>query len=98
MVDSTVAYNEVASGGDGGGLDVVGGTATLDNTIVALNTSEATADDVAGALASASAYNLIGTGGSGGLAEGADGNLLGVANPGLGTLADNGGATETIAC
>ena len=41
--------------------------------------------------------NLIGTGGSGGLTNGSNGNLVGVADPGLGTLADNGGPTQTIA-
>ena len=85
----------------GGGLDVYGGTATLDNTIVALNTagtgSTASASDIAGTVSSASAYNLIGTGGSGGLVNGVNGNQVGVANPGLGTLADNGGPTQTIA-
>ncbi len=101
LANSTIAYNDVASGGAGGGLDVIAGTATLDNTIVALNTnrtgSGATADDIAGAVSSTSAYNLIGTGGSGGLTNGNNGNLVGVANPGLGPLANNGGPTETIA-
>ena len=66
-MNSTVADNDVASSGTGGGLDVIAGTATLDNTIVALNTSgigsSAPADDIAGAVSMASAYNLIGTGG-----------------------------------
>ena len=44
-----------------------------------------------------SAYNLIGTGGSGGLINGVNGNQVGVANPGLDALADNGGPTQTIA-
>src|SRR5262249_17483188 len=43
------------------------------------------------------ANNLIGTGGSGGLVNGVDGNQVGVADPGLSTLADNGGPTQTIA-
>ncbi len=81
--------------------DVVAGTVTLDNTIVALNTngtrSGAPADDIAGSVSSASAFNLIGTGGSGGLTSGTGGNQVGVVNPGLGTLADNGGPTQTIA-
>ena len=34
---------------------------------------------------------------SGGLKNGVKGNLVGVANPRLGTLADNGGPTRTIA-
>ena len=50
-------------------------------------------------ISSASAYNLIGTGGSGGLANGIDGNMVGVANPGArrSGLANNGGPTQTIA-
>ncbi len=35
VVNCTVAYNNVASGGTGGGLDGLAGTVTLDNTIVA---------------------------------------------------------------
>ena len=101
VVNSTVADNNVASGGLGGGLDSIAGTATLDNTIVALNTSgtgsSAPADDIAGTVSSASAYNLVGTGGSGGLSNGYNGDLVGVVNPGLGTLADDGGPTPTIA-
>ncbi len=100
-VNSTIAYNNVASGGTGGGLDGLAGTVTIDNTIVALNTngtgSGAPADDIAGTVASASAFNLIGTGGAGGLSNGTNGNKVGVADPGLGTLANNGGPTETIA-
>jgi hypothetical protein len=41
--------------------------------------------------------NLIGTGGAGGLINGTNGNLVGVADPGLATLADYGGPTQTIA-
>ena len=46
--------------------------------------------------ASRAAYNLIGNGGSGGLVNGVNGNLVGVYNPGLGTLGNYGGPTETI--
>jgi hypothetical protein len=96
-VNVTVTSNSIASGGTGGGLDVNSGTVTLDNSIVALNTSAAAASDIAGTVAVASAFNLIGKGGSGGLSNGVNGNQVGVANPGLGTLANNGGPTETIA-
>ena len=41
-------------------------------------------------------YNLIGTVGSGGLVNGANGNIVGVANPDLGPLGNYGGPTETI--
>ena len=99
-MNTTIADNDVASGGSGGGLDVAG-TATLDNTIVALNTngtgSGAPADDIVGTVASTAPFNLIGTGGAGGLTNGTNGNQVGVANPGLGTLANDGGPTQTIA-
>jgi hypothetical protein len=110
-VNCTIAYNVATSGsGSGAGLDVGDGTATLENTIVALNTDGAgggaPADDIAlhwlldsvtGTISSASAYNLFGTGGAGGLINGINGNQDGVADPGLGALADNGGPTQTIA-
>ncbi len=103
LINSTVADNGVADGGLGGGLDVSTGTATLDNTIVALNVTgsggSGSASDIAGTVASDSAYNLIGVGGSGGLADGINGNQVGVANPGLDPngLQNNGGPTQTIA-
>ncbi len=96
-INSAIAYDDVASGGTGGGLDVVAGSVTMDNTIVTLNTnwtaSGAPADDIAGTVSSASPFNLIGIGGSGGLTDGTNGNQVGVADAGLGTLADNGGPT-----
>jgi hypothetical protein len=74
------------------------GDVFLANTIVALNTAGGSAaSDVSGTVDPASLYNLIGTGGSGGLIDGNIGNLVGVADPRLGTLADNGGPTKTIA-
>ncbi len=96
-VNDTIAGNSVAGGsGSGGGLDFIsgGGTATLDNTIVAQNTDATGADDIDGTVTGS--YNLVGTGGSGGLTD-SNGNQLGVANPGLGVLGNNGGPTETIA-
>ena len=50
-------------------------------------------------MSSTSAYNLIGTGGSGGLVNGTNGNQVGVADPGLDPngLQNNGGPTQTIA-
>ncbi len=104
VTNSTIAYNEADFGG---GLAVIEGTATLYNTIVALNTGSgngAPADDISvfdsfGTVSSASAYNLIGTGGSGGLTNGVNGNQVGVADPGLDPrgLQNNGGPTQTIA-
>jgi hypothetical protein len=106
--DTTIAYN--MGGKLGGGLyDEPGAATTLDNTIVALNSfsfdaigNEVNFDPLydydigGGLLSSASAYNLIGTGGSGGLTNGINGNQVGVANPGLARLANNGGPTQTI--
>ena len=95
VVNSTIADNSVTSGGSGGGLDLDGGTATLNNTIVALNTegtgSGATPDDISGTVSATSGYNLIGTGGSGGLANGDNGNQVGVADPGLTASATTAG-------
>jgi hypothetical protein len=73
---------------------------TLNNTIVAGNfngASGTTPDDIAGTVNSASAYNLIGTGGSGGLQNGVSSNQVGVADPGLAPLGDFGGPTQTMA-
>jgi hypothetical protein len=104
VTNSTIAYN-VGNGAEAIGLAVLnGGTSTLDNTIVALNTngtgSGAKASDIGldngGTVSTSSAHNLIGTGGSGGLVNGINGNQVGVANPGLGTLANNGGPTQTV--
>ena len=92
--------------GFGGGIDITDGTATLNNTIIALNTDGTTSNappdnlylDGNGTVSMASANNLIGAGGgNSGLTNGSNGNQVGVANPGLGTLASNGGPTETIA-
>ncbi|MGO9813478.1 MAG: choice-of-anchor Q domain-containing protein [Isosphaeraceae bacterium] len=103
-VNDTIAHNTIVSGGAGGGLYAWGGAATLDNTIVAVNTqgtgSDALASDiylVYGTVSSSSSYNVIGTGGSGGLTNGVNANQVGEADPGLGLLADNGGPTQTIA-
>ena len=103
LVNSTVADN-FTEGLSGGGLYVEGGTATLDNTIVASNTSQngvnqpADPNDIAGSVSPDSAYNLIGTGGSGGLTGGANHNQVGVADPGLCSAGQlQLGPTQTIA-
>jgi hypothetical protein len=105
IINSTIAYNK---GSQGGGLDIAyGGTAALYNSIVALNTNGGiTPNDISidgetipntGTVSSSSEFNLIGTGGSGGLLDGVKANQVGVANPGLAALADNGGPTQTVA-
>ncbi len=109
-VNCTIAYNTEPSTGAGlgGGIDITQGSATLNNTIIALDTDGtgpgASPDnlclDGGGTVSSASAHNLIGTGGgnSGLTNGGSNDNQVGVANPGLDTgLANNGGPTQTIA-
>jgi predicted outer membrane repeat protein len=103
LTNCTITANTVtgtASSTLGSGI-YAGRAITLRNTIVAGNfrgpSSGPLADDIAGTLASASSYNFIGTGGGGGLTAGVNGNQVGVANAGLGTLGNNGGPTLTIA-
>ncbi len=100
-VNVTIAGNAVSAAGGGGGLASTTATTTLDNTIVAQNSQHVgilfSPDDIAGTVSLSSADNLIGIGGSGGLTGGTNGNQVGVASPGLGTLAPNGGPTDTIA-
>ena len=91
LTNCTVSGNYAPQGG---GLYVYsrfGGTTTLSNTIVA---GQSTGGDIAGSVSGGN--NLIGTGGSGGLSDGQDGNLVGVADPGLAPLGNYGGSTLTM--
>jgi hypothetical protein len=92
--------------GTGGGIYNNNSAPLLRNTIVAGNFKgsgadvPATADDIQGTgpVDSNSAYNLIGTGGAGGLTAGSPNfNQVNVSNPGLGPLQNNGGPTQTHA-
>ena len=95
------ADNDNNAAGTGGGVFHGSGTTTLRNTIVAGNVNEDgasdAADDISGTVDPASSFNLIGTGGAGGLTNGVNSNQVGVASPGLGPLAANGGTTQTHA-
>jgi VCBS repeat-containing protein len=96
--DTTIAGNP--SLGGGGALAVAAGTAILANTIVAGNVTSpgGSPSDVTGALDLGSSFNLIGgAASSGGLVNGVNGNIVGVANPGLAPLGDYGGPTRTVA-
>jgi hypothetical protein len=103
LTSVTVTGN--VTGDEGGAINTVSesgslGTMRLDNTIVAGNFLGMTcgpASDIVGTLDPNSSYNLIGTGGSGGLFSGVNNNLVGVSDPGLEPLADNGGPTQTCA-
>jgi hypothetical protein len=104
VINSTFTNNTADSDnnslGDGGGMRAHAGTVTLKNTIVAGNFNEDgasdAADDISGTVDAASSFNLIGTG-AGGLTNGVNNNQVGVASPGLGPLASNGGPTQTHA-
>jgi hypothetical protein len=65
------------------------GKTVLTNTIVSGS------DSIQGAVSGSN--NLIGAGGSGGLIDGVDGNIVGVANPGLAPLGNYGGTSQTMA-
>ena len=98
--DCTVSGNAGTSTSTGsvGGI-YISGTATLNNTIVAGNTNPAGASDIGGPGTVSGSNNLIGTGGSGGLSNGPNGNIVltSLTNLGLAPLANNGGPTQTMA-
>ena len=75
------------------------GTIALNDTIVAGNTLNGTATDIGGPDTSDvnGSNNLIGTGGPGGMVNGQNGNLVGVADPLLASLSNYGGPTQTVA-
>jgi Bacterial Ig-like domain (group 3) len=100
ITNSTISRN--SANGIGGGIYTTGsGTVTvkLSNTIVAGNTKSngTTPDDINGTVDGTSSFNLIGTGGSGGLTNGVNNNQVGVANALLASLANYGGPTQTHA-
>jgi predicted outer membrane repeat protein len=84
LTSLTISLNNSANGG---GLAVTAGSVLLHNCIVAgnLDDTSTAASDIAGTLSASSSYNLIGTGGSGGLSDGSNHNHVGVADPGLTT-------------
>ncbi len=102
LIGCTVAGN---SASDGAGVYNPTGTLSLTDTIIAGNTAPAggAASDVGGTGASgvSGSYNLIGDGGSGGISNGVNGDI--VLTPqtegsvGLSSLGNYGGPTETIA-
>ena len=95
LVNCTIAGNTATT--SVGGLTSSGAYDTLINTIVAANTNTKGASDIGGTDTIWGSNDLIGTGGSGGLVNGVNGNIVGVANPGLAPLGNYGGPTETMA-
>ena len=104
-ITNNTADNDNNNLGAGGGFSQGGTTTvTLRNTIVAgnFNSTAATRDDISGAVVNTSSYNLIGDGtGMSGLTNGTNNNQVGSGaspiNPLLGSLASNGGSTQTHA-
>jgi predicted outer membrane repeat protein len=100
--DSTLSGNRAGIGDSGNGGAIDAGDGTLNGCIVAGNFNGAspstTPDDIDAQFANSS-DNLIGTGGSGGITNGVNGNQVGVslANVGLAPLGNYGGPTQTFA-
>ena len=95
----TASGNEGAIGG-GAIFNYAGSETRLINTIVAGNRRPGNdPSEISGPqpVTADSAYNLIGTGEAVGLTNGINNNLVGVADPRLGPLTDNGGRTPTMA-
>ncbi len=107
VTSSTIANNNVEDGSpdSGGGLLTSVSTVLLSDTIVAGNSFGLTPfiviDDIAGSavVSSSSSYNLIGNGGSDGITNGQNGNIVLTSLVGLGlsALGNYGGPTQTIA-
>ncbi len=105
VTNCTISGNKLHQAGGGGdppfgGGVYNGGTATLTDTIVAGNTGlSSAASDIYGTVTGYSIYNLIGTGGSGGLNNGQNGNIIlpSLTRLGLAPLAFYGGPTRTMA-
>jgi CSLREA domain-containing protein len=98
LESTTVAHNGTSTSGGGGGLHNGGGSAAFTNTILANNTAPfgqvAVESDCAGALSS-NGYNIVGPDGA--LSCSLTGSGVTYADPALGPLQDNGGATPTYA-
>jgi CSLREA domain-containing protein len=110
LTNVTITNNRADSDGNGtgsgGGVYVTASRLALNNTIVAANfkgPSPSTVPDDMGGLGNAkvdadrSFNNLVGPGGGGGLSDGVNDNQVGVSNPRLGPLQNNGGSTFTHA-
>jgi hypothetical protein len=98
LINVTISDNAADLGG-GIRVNAPAGSVVMHNTIVAgnFNSARTAASDIFGNnLAATSSYNLVGTGGSGGLDPDLQ-NQLNVLNPGLAPLGDYGGPTKTHA-
>ena len=103
-ISNNFADNDNNGSGAGGGFAQSVAAITLRNTIVAGNFNSITTvrDDISGAVAGSSSFNLIGDGtGSSGIVNGTNSNQVGSGagpiNAQLSPLANNGGPTQTHA-
>ncbi len=95
-INVTITNNRSSNAG---GVLRESGQAKFKNSLIAGNhpLSGSSASDVSGTLDTSSSFNLVGTGGSGGLTNGVNNNQIGVVDPLIGPLANNGGPTQTHA-
>ena len=102
IIDNCTVVGNRATG-EGGGIFAASGTVRLANSIVAENTGPGPGSSfgadlwryfLGGALSGSN--NLIGTGDSGILMNGVNGNIVGVADPMVEQLGDYGGPTQTM--
>src|SRR5262249_9875628 len=94
LTNCTVSGNSARRGGglfNYSGYYYGYGLVSLTNTIVAGQTA---GGSISGPVSGSN--NLIGAGGSGGLMDGVNGNIVGVADPRLAPLGDYGGPTRTM--
>ncbi|HEX8890651.1 MAG TPA: Calx-beta domain-containing protein, partial [Pyrinomonadaceae bacterium] len=96
ITNSTISGNSTTTG-LGAISTSSGATTKLSNTIVAGNFKGVNPSDINSSVDPSSSFNLIGTGGSGGLTNGVNNNQVGVADARLAPLAFNGGTTQTHA-
>ncbi|MCA8997379.1 MAG: hypothetical protein KDA80_10335, partial [Planctomycetaceae bacterium] len=99
--NATIAFNSSPSYGGGlASLQGVGGQITLHNSLVIGNDGKDHYDNFYGSfLNAASSFNLVGTGITGGLQNGVNGNQTGLTAAAVleSTLTNNGGPTPTLA-
>jgi len=93
ILNTTISANSASTGG--GVFTFNPGVIGLRNTLLAANSDQSGSPDAGGMLGS-EGYNLIGNTAGATIAGDTTGNITGQA-PGIGSLADNGGPTETHA-
>ena len=96
LASDTIAYNQ-STLGKGGGVYIKGGTVQTYNAIFAGNSAKTTSPDFSGTVTTDKGNNLVGNA-SGSTGFTGTGDILNPVNgPGLGSLQNNGGPTQTVA-